>query len=160
MCVGTGMWRRSTASFPGILVILLNIAAGVFFVYSLKETREAEKEADKRFFYTTLGTRGGWCVNGTRKATLAEFYCAMRSCMSVVFLCGCCHCHCCCCCCCCCCVDVNNSGFGYSWWFASLAVVVTIATALSPWVRERIVTTITLTVDACGYAGTCFTHRH
>eukprot|EP00455_Lapot_gusevi_P029449 TRINITY_DN3152_c0_g2_i1.p1 TRINITY_DN3152_c0_g2~~TRINITY_DN3152_c0_g2_i1.p1 ORF type:complete len:424 (+),score=143.04 TRINITY_DN3152_c0_g2_i1:68-1339(+) len=47
-------------------------------------------------------------------------------------------------------------GVSYGWWFASLLVVVLIAGILSPWVREKVVTTIQLTVDVVAYAGMVF----
>jgi beta-lactamase superfamily II metal-dependent hydrolase len=45
------------------------------------------------------------------------------------------------------------SGICYSWWFVSLAVTVAIAQALSPWVREKIVTGVQLAMDTIAYGG-------
>lgn len=85
-------------SFPGMLIIMLNLAAGAVFAYSIYHTRANETHADKKQFYTILG-------------------------------------------------------LAYLPWFVSLSVVVAVATALSPWVRERIVASIQISVDLVAYSG-------
>ena len=46
-----------------------------------------------------------------------------------------------------------DAGICYSWWFLSLGITVGIAQALAPWVREKIVTGVQLSMDAVAYAG-------
>lgn len=47
-------------------------------------------------------------------------------------------------------------GGGYFVWFLTLPIVTIIAAILSPWVREKIVTTILLVIQTLGFVGLMF----
>jgi hypothetical protein len=148
-------------SFPGLCIIGLNLAAGALFIFFLYRSRRDERDEEKQHFYYLLGVTLAHvsfplcplCLASASQIQptsspfslslpLSPSLYSLTHFLLLTLL-----------------PDSSKpmpwlSGVCYSWWFLSLPVVVGVAEALSPWVRERIVTLVQLAIDAVGYGGT------